>query len=252
MNVRAPVALVLPPLVAVATLVARADDAPKRAPLLEDVFASTLDEERWEPVRLFDTKTDRLGVEDGRLVLGLETLGTDDATVKLRGLRSRASFEAAAGAPLRVSVTIDWNEQRNGCYLTAGLALLPEGSDGAAPDDPRVAAEALVFEWVGVPPGRNWRPSLWRRRAGGLRPLYTEGWPQARREDRVGRAPKRTRTTLEVEPHRVRLLEDDVERWAGEGGLTGRLRLLLFVTGHSNYPARHVFMDDVRVERSGP
>lgn len=246
-----PLLVALAPLLACAAALVRADDepAPRSAALLEDAFSAPLDEERWEPVRLFDTKTDRLVVDDGQLVLGLETLGTDDATVKLRGLRTRTGFEAAQDRPLRVSVTIDWSAQRNGCYLTAGVALLPEGADGAVPDDPRTAPEALVFEWVGVPPGTNVRPALWRRRAGGLRPLYTEGWPQPKREDRVGRAPKKTRTTLEVEPGRVKLLEDGVEKWSGDGGIGGRLRVLLFVTGHSNYPPRQVTMDDLRIER---
>lgn len=236
---------------ACALTVAHADDAPAPEVLLDERFATPLDLARWEVVRVHDTRADRVETSDGRLALGLDTLGTDDATVKLRGLRTRDAFELAPGRALRVGATIDWSEQRNGCYLTAGLALVREDDAGGAPDDPRAAPSALAFEWVGVPPGRNVRPSLWLRAHGGLRPLYTEGWPQPRREDRVGRPPRTSRIELELTPGRVRLVEDGVERFAGEVALEGRLRLVLFVTGHSNYPERTVFMDDVRVERGG-
>lgn len=231
---------------AAAALVGRAAAEVGPSALLRDDFAGDLDPARWEVVRVHDAREDRVAVEGGRLVLGLDTLGTDDATVKLRGLRSRAAFDLEPGTTLRVGVTIDWNDPTNGCYLTAGLALVPEGE---ASDDPRAAAQALGFEWVGVPPGKHVRPWLWLRARGALRPLYAEGWPQPRREDRVGRHVRVARVTLELSPGRVRLLEDGAERFAGEAALEGPLRLVLFVTGHSNYPARCVFMDDVEVER---
>ncbi len=211
--------------------------------LLADDFSS-LSQERWEPIRIHDARRDHIEANDGWLCLGLDTGGTDDATVKLRGVRSRRTFEVKPeGPPLTVEVTLDWNGQTNGSYLTAGLALLPADED----DPPQAASEALAFEFVGVPPGRNARPSLWRRRASGLRPLYTEGWPQPRRADRVGRKVERVKLTLEVGFARVRLLEDGRARYQGPGGLGGRLRLLLFVTSHSNYPERAVRFDDLRV-----
>lgn len=231
---------------ACAALLARADDASKARceVLLADDFAGPLDLSRWELVRVHDARSELIETRHGQLVLGVDTLGTDDATVKLRGLRSRAAFDVRANSTLRVSVTIDWNDPANGCYLTAGLALLPD----EAALDPRSADEVLAFEWIGVPPGRNVRPSLWQRRRGGLRPLYTEGWPQPHLEDRVGRHVRRTRVVLEVTNTHVRLIEDGVERFAGDGAPTGPLRLALFLTGHSNYPERSVLMDDVCVE----
>ncbi len=230
--------------VACLVLVAARADEPRVEVLLQDDFSGPLDPARWEPVRVHDVRQDQVATRDGQLVLGLDTLGSDDATVKLRGLRSRESFVVEPGSTLRTSVTIDWNDPANGCYLTAGLALVPDDVL-----DPRAADEALAFEWVGVPPGKNVRPSLWQRTKGGLRPLYTEGWPQALREDRFGRHVRRSRITLEVTGARVRLVEDEVERFAGDGAPAGRVRLVLFLTGHSNYPERSVLMDDVRVER---
>jgi hypothetical protein len=214
------------------------------APLLDEQFDS-LDPARWEVVRVHDAKADRVVAEGGRLVLAANTLGTDDATVKLRGVRTKAAFAAAPGRGLRVGLVLDWNDQANGCYLTTGVALVPEG----AGPDPRALPDALAFELVGVPPGKNVRPSLWRRQAGGLQPLFTDGWPQAKAEDRVGRSPRRARWSLEVLGERVRLLEDERVVHEGPGGLAQPVHVVVFMTSHSNYPERTVLVDDVRVER---
>lgn len=225
-------------------IVATAQADGETAPLLEDRF-DALDASRWDVVRVHDAKADRVVAEGGRLVLAANTLGTDDATVKLRGVRTKAAFAAAPGRGLRVGLVLDWNDQANGCYLTAGVALVPEG----AGSDPRALPDALAFEVVGVPPGKNVRPSLWRRQAGGLRPLFTDGWPQAKAEDRVGRPPRRARWTLEVLGEQVRLLEDDRVVHEGPGGLAQPVHVVVFMTSHSNYPERTVLVDDVRVER---
>ena len=243
------------PLLAACALASVTLAAPEPAVLLRDDFTGGALAPTWEPVRVHDTRADTIAARDGQLVLGLDTLEADDATVKLRGVRSQRVFTLGAGERLRVCATLDWNEQVNGSYLTAGLALLPEPAVDDAPAEPaplglpHAAPEALAFEFVGVPPGRNARPFLWRRQAAGLRPLYTEGWPQPRREDRVGRPVGRVQLELEVRAETVVLREDGRERFRGPGGLSGRLRLWLFVTGHSNYPPRSVVFDDVRVEK---
>lgn len=239
---RAALAAGVAALVAVGSAHGQGETTP--AVLLEERF-DALDPARWEVVRVHDAKTDKVATDGGRLVLAANTLGTDDATVKLRGVRTKAAFAAAPGRGLRVGLVLDWNGQANGCYLTAGVALVPEG----AGPDPRALPDALAFELVGVPPGKNVRPSLWRRQAGGLRPLFTDGWPQPRPEDRVGRPPRRARWALEVEGERVRLREDDRVVHEGPGGLAGPVHVVVFLTSHSNYPERTVLVDDVRVER---
>ena len=252
-----------------------AKKAPKKAPkktYLADTFSGkALSERRWKPVRAHDTKSDRIAVEQGALVIALNTLKTDDRTVKLRGVATRRVFEVPAeDPPLRISVVLDWNEQRNGSYLTAGFALQPvlkgtgekkgagkkkgkkvgEGKKKApAAWVPHRAREALAFEVVGVPPARNARPFLWRRTAGGLRPLYTEGWPQPKRKDRVGRRIGRSTWVLALTQRRLQLYENGKQLHDGPCGFSGRFRLQLFVTGHSNYPERSVKFDDVKVER---
>lgn len=243
--------------------------APKKAPkttYLTDAFSGKqLSKQRWKPVRAHDTKSDRIAVEQGALVIALNTLKTDDRTVKLRGVASRQVFGVPAeDPPLRISVVLDWNNQRNGSYLTAGFALQPvlKGAGekkGAAKQKgkpkataawvPHRAQEALAFEVVGVPPARNARPFLWRRTAGGLRPLYTEGWPQPKRKDRVGRRIGRSTWVLAVTQRRLQLYENGKQLHDGPCGFSGRFRVQLFVTGHSNYPERSVKFDDVKVER---
>lgn len=218
--------------------------AQESAVLLQEGFDEPLSASRWEAVRVHDTQADVIEAREGKLLLGLDTLGTADETVKLRGIRSRQAFELSERAGLRVEATLDWNAQENGCYLTLGFALVP---DGIA--DPRSATEALAFELVGVPPGKNVRPALWQREKNALRPLWSDGWPQERREDRVGRAPRPVKVVLELQGARLRLLEDGAERWSGGASLRGRVRVLLFVTGHSNYGLRRVHVDDLRVER---
>lgn len=229
--------------------------APDPAPFHER-FAQGLS--AWEPVRVADTRADRIEVEQGHLVLSLDTLGTRDETVKLRGVRSKRAWTIPAeGPPLRIEVELDWNAQRNGCYLSAGFALVPPrpaprpGSLPPPEQAPHDLPAALAFEFVGVPPGKNARPFLWWRKARGLRPLYTEGWPQPKREERTGRKVARTRVTLELSAERVRLLEGKKELYAGAGvALEGPHHLLLFVRGHSNYAARTVLFHEARVDRA--
>tara|TARA_R110002072_G_scaffold35743_2_gene105434 strand:+ start:464 stop:1294 length:831 start_codon:yes stop_codon:yes gene_type:complete len=205
----------------------------------------------WSPIRVHDTRSDAIEIKGGRLRLALDTLQTKDETVKLRGVRSRRFFQVPQqGAPLRVTVTLDWNQQLNGSYLTLGFALLPAGAPLTSM--PHRLSSALAFEWVGVPPGKFARPFLWERRSGGLRSLYTEGWPQPRREDRKGRLRATSTITLEARRGQVRLFEGKKLLHEGPSGFAGPCRLLLFTTGHSNYPERSVSFHDVRVEAPPP
>lgn len=221
----------------------RADD---RTVLVSETFDSPLDEGRWRALRVHAARSDLLEVRDGALALGLDTLGTDDATVKVIGVQATQALTLGSG--LRVSVTLDWNDQTNGCYLTQGLVLLPPESLSANAD-PRKAEGALGFELVGVPPGRNVRPFLWRQE-GGLLPLYTEGWPQPRRADRTGRHVRRATFELTLRRDHVALREDgrSLVDVPCQRPLQERLALLLYMTSHSNYPLRTVRFHDLAVE----
>lgn len=232
-------------------IVAAAANADSSRTILDDRFENALDASRWEVVRVGDTRSDKIEAGGGKLTVALETLNTDDRTVKVRGVRTKNAFDLGASGLLRFATTIDWNAQANGCHLSTGLALVPE--DYALEKDPREAPEGLYFEWVGVPPGKNVRPYLASRSRGALVELYTEGWPQPRREDRVGRAPSKAKITLEVGKDSLRLLEGERELYRGSSGLLGKFRFELFASGHSNYPSRTVYFEGASVAevRSG-
>jgi hypothetical protein len=229
-----------------AAALARADES---VTLLES-FDAPLDPARWAVVRVNDVRSDRIEAQNGTLVVALETLGTDDRTVKVRGVSSQQAFTIGT-APVRISTNVDWNGQANGCYLSAGMALVPEGY--ATDKDPRAAPEGVYFEWIGVPPGKRVRPYLVKRSKNAALELYTEGWPQPKREDRVGRPASKAKISLEVAKDSVRLAEGEKELYKGADGLSGRFKLVLFVTGHSNYPTRTVYFDSASVAevRSG-
>jgi hypothetical protein len=215
------------------------------ATLLTETFGKALDSDRWDLVRVNDTKSDRIEAADGKLVVALETTGTDDTTVKVRGIRSHAAFDLG-DTPLAITTTVDWNGQSNGCYLSAGLALVPQ--DYSLEKDPRKCAEGIYFEWIGVPPGKNVRPYLAKRHSSSLVELYTEGWPQEKREDRKGREPSKAKITVEVGKDSVRLLEGDKELYKGKDAPpAGKYKLVLFATSHSNYPKRTVYFEGCTV-----
>jgi hypothetical protein len=213
--------------------------------LLSETFAKALDTGRWDLLRVNDTRSDRIEAGEGKLAVALETLGTDDTTVKVRGVRTKDTFELGE-TPLSFATTVDWNQQSNGCYQSAGLALVPE--DYALDKDPRKTPEGIYFEWIGVPPGKNVRPYLAKRHANGLVELYTEGWPQEKREDRKGREPSKTKVTLEVGKDSVRLLEGEKELFKGKDAPpVGKYRLVIFASSHSNYPKRTVYFEGCEV-----
>jgi len=75
-----------------------------------------------------------------------------------------------------ISFDLDWNNQSNGCYLTASMYLCPTVTNG----NPGEEKNWLKFEYVGVPPGRNARCVIATKLDGGVKHLYTEGWPEQR------------------------------------------------------------------------
>ena len=86
----------------------------------------------------------------GRLRLRASTMGTDDRTVKYHGVRTTAPV-VDLRRPVEVSFALDWNEQANGCYLTAGIYLCPTPTD----TNPRDEMDWLMVEYIGVPPGEE-------------------------------------------------------------------------------------------------
>ena len=112
---------------------------------------------------------------DYRLRLRANTIGTSDP-LKYLGVRSKNEVDLSTEES--VSFDLDWNNQANGCYLTAALYLCPTVSS-----NPRNESNWLKFEYTGAPPGRNIRINIWEKVDGAVNPLYTDWGP---RDDQAG------------------------------------------------------------------
>jgi hypothetical protein len=200
-----------------------------------------MEEVEWVVTRSGDFKEAAVDVVDDRLRLRAGTIGTRDDTVKHLGIRT-AEPVVDLSRPVEIAAEVDWNDQANGCYLRGSIFLCPTKTDGTASDE----EDWLKFEYVGVPPGKNGRAVLARRRDGNLRHLYTEGWP---REQRTGRRLGRQQVVIKLNRETIEVIENG-ETWWGPTphGLSGqKLYLYLQISSHSNYPPREIFFSRVAV-----
>ncbi|MFC1870618.1 hypothetical protein ACFLYE_05080 [Chloroflexota bacterium] len=99
---------------------------------------------------------------DYRLCLSAGTVNTTTDN-KYLGVRSREPLEFKDG--IEISFNMDWNNQRNGSYLTSGLYLCPVESSNPKSED-----DWIKFEYVGVPPGKNIRINVWKSINGKIYP----------------------------------------------------------------------------------
>ena len=180
---------------------------------------------------------------DYRLRLGANTIGTSDP-LKFLGVRSRNEFDLSNGRA--VSFDLDWNDQSNGCYLTASLYLCPVTSDNPKNED-----NWLKFEYTGVPPGRNVRTNIWQKTDGVIEELLTDWGPRDEQGRPIGKL-------LEIGNQRIELLleENNLQVFENSKEI---LRLsdyeLIFTTAYiylqmssgTNYPLREVYFDNITV-----
>jgi hypothetical protein len=178
---------------------------------------------------------------NGRLRLQADTRDTRDDTVKFLGVRSITAFRL--GRETRVTTDLDWNDQANGSYLTAGIVLSPVLTVG----NPLSAPDLLRIEYIGVPPGRNGRIVVVTKNAGREQYLFTEGWPEVQREGR----------RIGLQHLEILLRDGSLQVWENKrllyeskekAVLFDRAHLYLQMSSHSNYPPREVFFKNVRVE----
>lgn len=208
---------------------------------LDESFSGpALDRGVWCVTRKNDFQESTIDVVDGRLRLRAATIGTRDDTVKFHGVRTREAFDLSAGA--EVAFELDWNDQANGCYLTAGVYLCPTATDA----NPRDEENWLKFEYIGVPPGKNARALVAVQQQGRLRHLFTEGWP---REQRTGRKIGRQRVRLALAGDRLEVWENDRLLFESDERAWGfsQAYLYLQMSSHSNYSPREVYFDNVLV-----
>ncbi len=217
----------------------------------ETFDAGTLDSSRW--VRTVDgdfrghavdvVDVSPHGAHDFRLRVRADTRRTRDDTVKFLGVRTVERFAIRDGT--RIAIELDWNNQANGSYLSAGLVLAPEPTEA----NPLRGRSWLKVEYVGVPPGRNARLVVVSCIDGQERTLYSEGWPET---NRTGRK-------IGAQELRLVFLGSSFEVWEDEDLLFKAAQtrlgfdaahLHLQLSSHSNYPPREIFFDDVRVTES--
>jgi hypothetical protein len=200
--------------------------------------APALDDSVWAVTRKNDFQESAVDVVNGRLRLRAATIGTKDDTVKFHGVRTVRSITVRQ--PMELAFDIDWNDQKNDSYLTAGIFLCATATD----ENPQDEKDWIKFEYVGVPPGRNARAWLSARTGGVEKVLYNEGWPE---KQKAGRQIGLQRVRIRWEKDTLFLLENDKLLWqdkyVGPGFVEGYLYLQM--SSHSNYPPREVFFDNV-------
>lgn len=180
----------------------------------ENFDAGFLDMNVWALTQEGDVKakvTDVFDVDpdegkDYRLRLGLNTLGTRDNTVKFQGVRSIRAINLSDGE--EISFELDWNNQSNGCYLTASFYLCPTATDR----NPEEEDNWLKFEYIGVPPGYNARSVIASKVDGRLEYLYTNGWP----DQKTGRPIGNQRVRILIHDGRISVLENGREVYKSE------------------------------------
>jgi hypothetical protein len=208
---------------------------------LKETFAGpALDERVWSVTRQNDFQESTIDVVDERLRLRAATIGTADDTVKYHGVRTVQPLRLSQ--PMELSFVLDWNDQKNGCYLTAGIVLCPTATDG----NPEGEKDWFKFEYIGVPPGQNARAWVSVRAHGGERVLYHEGWPE---KQRTGRKIGQQTVKIRWKEDTLSLLENDKVLWETEWQRFDfpQAHLYLQMSSHSNYPPREVFFDNISV-----
>ena len=213
----------------------------------EHFNAGNLDPERWKIVREGDIRHQSIDVvasdpvkQDAyRLRLGMDTIGTRDDTVKYIGIRS--SNPVSFQAPAELSIDLDWNNQRNGCYLTAAVYLCPTPTG----TNPEREEDWVRLEYIGVPPGKNARAVVAIKNNGTVKHLCTEGWP----EERKGRPIGLERITMIRDADGIAILENGALLYRIDSLHLrfGSPYLYLMMGSHSNYPFREIYFDNISV-----
>lgn len=179
---------------------------------------------------------------DQRLRLRANTIGTSDSTVKSLGVRYANKIDISEANT--ISFDLDWNDQTNGSYLSAGIYLCPEATE----TNPADKINWISFEYIGVPPGKNARFQISLMKEGNLQLVHTEGWPD---QQRTGREINDQKIELIFNDTLLTVKENSVEIFSGEHLLDfTQAYLYLQMNSHSNYPSREVYFDNIQVNQT--
>jgi len=206
-----------------------------------------LDLAHWQPTFEGDCRDCSVSVvnaieqDDFQLRLLADTLGTQDDSIKFIGARNTRLIDLSKAT--RISVELDWNKQINGSYLSAALILSPHKTK----QNPLKTSDWLKIEYVGVPPGQNARMIISFMAKGRVRTLYTEGWPDTNRTGRKIALQKITvvlldRSLFQVWENAQLIYDSKLDKLPFREAY-----LYLQLSSHSNYSARSVYFDNIRV-----
>ncbi|MBA7634009.1 hypothetical protein ES703_41580 [subsurface metagenome] len=217
----------------------------------EDFDKGRLDQSRWEVTMdgdFAEAAVDVVDVDPGkdidyRLRLRANTIGMSDP-LKFLGVRSRNTIDFDNLKAIKFD--LDWNNQINGCYLTASLYLCPTVSS-----NPREESNWLKFEYVGVPPGRNVRISIWEKVDGAVHTLHTDWGPRDDQGRPLGKplGLASQRISIHLDKSSIRVVQDNEEIYPSSK------HNLNFTTAHiylqmssgTNYPSREIYFDNITV-----
>lgn len=228
-------------------------DSTDQSPVLfnEDFEQGRLDSNLWEVTIDGDFAEAVVDVVDAdpsedtdyKLRLGAKTIDTSDQ-IKFLGIMSRNPVDLSNVKS--ISFDLDWNNQVNGCYLTAAFYLCPTSSE-----NPREESDWIKFEYAGVPPGRNVRINIWERVDDVTRQLLTDWGPKDEQGRPLGQA-------LGLQPHRIELVLDaDNLRFLQDSEEILQLPdhslafteayLYCQISSGTNYPSREIYFDNIVV-----
>ena len=212
----------------------------------EDFASGRLDPARWQQTLDGDFRTRSTDVVASnvgagyRLRLVADTRGTRDDIVKHFGIGSRCAVSLRPDGLLHV--IIDWGPPPNGSYLAASVILSPN----AVASDPTATRDWFSVGYVGVPPGHNARLLVTASAGGVVRTLYADGWPDRNRQ---GRSIERAEIDIAWRGTSLQIRENGrlVHTAAAAEILFSSAHVYLQLSSHSNYPARAVHFENLRV-----
>ncbi len=180
---------------------------------------------------------------DYRLRLRAKTIGTSDP-LKYLGVRSLEKIDLTSS--LVIKFDLDWNNQPNGCYLTASVYLCPIISNNPKGED-----NWLKFEYAGVPPGRNVSTRVQQRVDGLNQILYEDRGPYDSQGKPLGQTLGSNKHIIELilNKDRVFVFQDGVEIYSSSivnVNFTTAFIYLQMSSG-TNYPSREVYFDNIIV-----
>ena len=190
-----------------------------------------------------DEEKSAIQTEEKGLRMELETYGRRHEEVSVVAAAWKPALDFLS-EPQTITLGLEWLEDSNAAYLSAGLAIIPEGSPLAG--DPRDRAEVTHVSFIGVGPGALARRELLVQRKGQEIARETEGWPE---KDKEGRQLKQVVVKLVVTDALIQIEEQGrppVSVAADLGFARGQL--VLFLASHSNSMRRAVRFTQLRVD----